>query len=108
MILRSSVEPFWFFKANETSIALVSALSAQAAGSSLHVLKGGIDQICRQLLAGIDVRLDTEVEQVAIESSGVTLTLGHEIRPFDRVIIATTASQAERLINDGAFRGQLF
>jgi len=98
VILRSSVEPFWFFKANETSIALVNALSAHAAGSSLHVLKGGIDQICSQLLAGIDVRLDTEVEQVAIESNGVTLTLGQETRHFDRVIIATTASQAERLI----------
>ena len=100
VILRSSVEPFWFFKSNETSIALVKALSAHAAGSSLYVLKGGIDQICRQLLEGIDVRLDMEVEQVEIEGSGVTLSLGQESRHYDRVIIATTASQAERLISE--------
>ena len=100
VILRSAVEPFWFFRSDQTSIALTKALSAHAAGSSLYVLKGGIDQLCTRLLRGLTVKLNTEVNAVKIADGKVDISFEGETQQYDKVIIATTASQAQKLISE--------
>jgi len=102
VILRSSVEPFWFFRSSDTSIALTKALSAYAAGSSLYILKGGIDQVCTRLLSGLNVMLNTEVNSVTIEGEQVDISFDDQTQRYDKVIIATTASQAQKLIGENA------
>lgn len=98
IILRSSIEPFWFFRADQCSLALLSALSAYAVGSRIYLLEGGIDQIAARLLDDIDVHLNTPIEAVRISENSAGIEVNGQQLAFDRVVVATTASVAKRLI----------
>ena len=101
IILRSSIEPFWFFDLKDCSLALLTALSSHAAGARIYLVDGGIDQIASQLLKDVDVRLNTPVDKVRIRGQRAEVEIAGKSTEFDRVVVAATASVASSLIDDG-------
>ncbi len=102
VVVRSGIEPFWYFSCEEVSRALAIALQARAATARFYAFREGMDSICRALAANIQVQTSAEVEPLLCETDGrflVRFTRAgklHEER-FDEVVVATTASVAHKL-----------
>ena len=100
-LVRPGIEPFWYFDCEEVSAALAEALSAHAAGAKFYAIAGGIDHICAALLGDIEVTTGAEVKAVTQAPQGADLRWAQDgqehSEPFDRVVIATTATVANRL-----------
>jgi len=100
-LLRPGIEPFWYFACEDVSAALAEVLTAHAAGARFFYVAGGIDQICQSMLEGISVSTRAPVTALAVEGEEVRLSFEESGAAaeavFDRVIIATTATVADRL-----------
>jgi protoporphyrinogen/coproporphyrinogen III oxidase len=101
-LIRPGIEPFWYFDCEEVSAALAEGLAAHAAGAKFYAITGGIDHLCRALLRDLAVHTETAAEGLRVTPTGVDLTLsspaGERTEPFDRVVIATTATVAHGLL----------
>ena len=100
-LIRPGIEPFWYFACEEASAALAQALTAHAAGARFYCIQGGIDQLCRRLSADVTTRTQTEVTEIVSGDDGLEVAFSTddrtEVTPFDKVLIATTATVAHRL-----------
>ncbi len=100
-LIRPGIEPFWYFSCAEVSRSLVMALTAKAAGARFYSLPMGIDQICTHFAAGERQQLGCAVQKITKQEGkyGVEYLLGGEksTEHFDKVIVATTASVANRI-----------
>lgn len=103
-LIRPGIEPFWYFDCEEVSAGLVEALTAHAAGARFYYFAAGIDEICHQLLEDVSVVTSAEITQVRHTTGGVELLgngpSGELCEVFDRVVVATTATVAQRLTED--------
>jgi oxygen-dependent protoporphyrinogen oxidase len=103
-LVRPGIEPFWYFDCEEVSAALAEGLAAHAAGAKFYAITGGIDHICGALIKHLTVHTETAAEALRMTPSGVDVTLssptGERTESFDRVVLATTATVAQRLIKE--------
>ncbi len=101
-LVRPSMEPFWYTPCEKLSEGMFLALTARAPGAKFFCVNGGIDQICRKLASGVDVRCNTEV--LAAEPVGKQISIafsdenGEGTFKADRLIIAGTATTASKLM----------
>lgn len=98
-LVRTGIEPYWYFSSESVSAAMMMALQASAATARFFTLTGGIDQIATHALEGYSLHLGTEITTITQNpEGGVTLHLPEgETQNFDGVVLATTASVAQRL-----------
>lgn len=102
VVVRSGIEPFWYFSCEEVSRALAVALQARAATARFYAFRDGMDSICRALAVNIETHTSAAVEPLVCETDGRLLVrYAREGAPyeerFDEVIVATTASTAHTL-----------
>ena len=99
-IVRSAIEPYWYFASEQGSAAMLMALQAHAAGARFFTLTSGMDSLARTLFSDMDVRLSTPVQSLALPRSGGTVieaASGPSLH-FDAAVFATTASAATHLL----------
>ena len=100
-LVRPGIEPFWYFACEDVSAALAETLTAHAAGASFYYVAGGIDRICHAMLKNVSVSTQTPATALALEGTQIRVSYtgpdGLESDLFDKVIVATTASVANRL-----------
>ena len=103
-LIRSSIEPFWYFSCEEASRALLVALQANAAGAEFYSYRTGMDTLATVLSRDVETVLDTEARGVEAGGGGVRVRVStggaaEETHAFDDVVIATTATVARRLVD---------
>ncbi len=103
-LVRPGIEPFWYFACEDVSAALAETLTAHAAGARFYYVAGGIDRICHAMLDGVTVTTGVSATRVEVSGGKVQLSLsspsGPSVHEFDKVVIATTASVANRLTQE--------
>ncbi len=102
VVVRSGIEPFWYFSCEEVSRALAIALQARAATARFFAFREGMDSICRALAAGIETQTSAEVQPLICETDGrflVRFSRDGQLfeERFDELVMATTASVAHKL-----------
>ena len=100
-LVRPGIEPFWYFACEDVSAALAETLTAHAAGASFYYVAGGIDRICHAMLKDVSVSTQSPATALATEGDQIRVSYtgpgGPDSETFDKVIVATTASVANRL-----------
>ncbi len=101
-LVRPGIEPFWYFSCEAVSAALAEALTAHAAGAQFFYISGGIDQICVELARSSALLTSTPVMDIEDLGDGLAVyhTKDEETHRvvYDRVVLATTATTAARLV----------
>lgn len=97
VLVRSGIEPFWYFSCDEVSRSLAMALQARAATARFFTLRRGMDSVCQALCRGVDTRLAEKVHSLARSGPGVAVTSVKGSEYFDEVVLATTATAAREL-----------
>jgi oxygen-dependent protoporphyrinogen oxidase len=98
IIVRSGIEPFWYFSCEEVSRALALALHARAATARFYTFASGMDTVCQALTKGIETRLGQAVAPLERADGGFWVGPDGEAERFDDVVVATTASVARKLV----------
>lgn len=101
-LIRPEIESFWLWRCEEVSAAHAMAMQANVVGTRFFVLGPGMEAIAERMVEGADVRLGSEVTEVAAGADGVRLawTRADGARGsdgFDDAVVATTAPVAARL-----------
>ena len=96
-LIRTAVEPYWYFSCEKGSAAMIMALTAWAAGARFFTLKKGMDQVVHSLLKGIELKTDSAVADLKIDADGKVQLTNKESSTYDSSVIATTASGALNL-----------
>jgi len=102
-LIRSAIEPYWYFSCEQASAAMLMALQAEAPGAQFYTLRDGMDQITSQLADEVPTHSGVTVQRVERTSSSTfkVVTDQSEVDDeFDAVIIATQAPQASELVVD--------
>lgn len=121
-LVRTAIEPYWYFSCEEASVAMMLSLQAVASSAKFYSLKGGIDQVAQRMLEEEDLRLGTAIKKINHDDSGKLIlqidsatprSAGHSNsnentysqpepvnHSFDGVVIATTATIAEKLTEE--------
>ncbi len=100
-LIRSAIEPYWYFSCEDASAAMLMALQAEAPGAQFYTLRGGIDQLATQLTHEIPSHLGHGVTAIEKTSDGhfrLTTDAGTHDTLFDGIIIATQAHHAGQLV----------
>jgi oxygen-dependent protoporphyrinogen oxidase len=100
-LLRSMVEPYWYFSSEEVSASLLAGLQSRAAGARFFTLQNGVDQLAVRMMEEHTVHYSTSVDKIRGQANGQLLLHcnGHDSESFDGIVIATTASVAGKLIS---------
>lgn len=98
IIVRSGIEPFWYFSCEEVSRALALALHARAATARFYTFASGMDTVCQALTKGIEARVGQEVAPLERADGGFWVGPQGNAERFDEVVVATTASAARKLV----------
>jgi len=101
-LIRSAIEPYWYYSCEDASAAMLMALQAETPGAQFHTLRGGMDQLTTQLASDISTHPGQEVTAVAKLSDGrfqLTTAAGIHENLFDGIIIATPAHHALHLVD---------
>ncbi len=69
-LVRTAIEPYWYFSCEEASVAMMMALQAVASSARFFSLKGGIDQVAQRMLAEENLHLNASIERISSEESG--------------------------------------
>ncbi|MBL90414.1 MAG: hypothetical protein CMH56_01190 [Myxococcales bacterium] len=100
-LIRPGIEPFWYFSCEEVSEGLALGLSAHAAGAKFYYFQEGIDEVCQKLTRQIQVQCNATVSQVTYTAGKFQVTVkgpqGEESLEADRLVLATTATVANRI-----------
>ena len=104
-LVRPGVEPFWYFRCEEISCALVMALMARAVDARFYMFEKGMDTICTALARGLECRPEQEVTGISV-ADGKSPCLKVRSRSgedqdeaFAQVVVATTATVAKELVS---------
>lgn len=109
-LIRSAVEPYWYFSSEDASAALLAGLQAHAAGARFFTLRNGVDQLAMRMMEEQTVHYNAVVNKITSQTDGKLEIQADDEDPevFDGVVIATTASVAGDLLNsvgDGPWSG---
>jgi predicted NAD/FAD-dependent oxidoreductase len=96
-VVRTAVEPFFFYGAEEASAAVPRTLLRHAVGWRLMTPADGMGSLCRALAEGLDVRCDHRVRVIRREGSGYVLEHGHGSTRAAAVIVAVPAQALPEL-----------
>jgi len=88
--IRPGVEPFWFFRCEDASQAMLLALCSRVVEGGIVGLRGGMDTLATALARDADVRLDSPVRSV-----GPGSVVDGEA--FEGVVVALPGSGALRV-----------
>lgn len=81
-----------------TSLALIKVyLAAIEKGSGFFTLKGGLQQLPEKLAKGLDIRLNSNVDQIHVNDESVEVSVQGETVRAKHVVLATPAPVARRL-----------
>lgn len=102
-LIRSAIEPYWYFSCEDVSAAMLMALQAEAPGAQFYTLRGGMDQLAARLTKDIPSHVGQAIAAIQKTSSGKfqlsTNAEDHETL-FDGIVIATQAHHARQLIDN--------
>ncbi|MDX1648353.1 MAG: FAD-dependent oxidoreductase [Myxococcota bacterium] len=104
-LVRSAIEPFWYFRCEDASRALLVALQAHAADARFFAFRPGMDRLCRRLAEEVETRCGREVRALEPAASGAGVRVRHaapgggapEAESFDEAVVATPARAADAL-----------
>ena len=107
-LVRPAIEPYWYFSCEEASVAMMLSLQAAAPSARFFTLKDGIDQVATRMLEEEDVRFDHQIGKLAITDQGnvvISQWVEEECieigdKPFDGVVVATTALRASNITQE--------
>jgi len=100
-LIRSAIEPYWYFSCEQASAAMLMALQAEAPGAQFYTLRNGMDQIASQLADEVPTQSGFAVQRVERNSSNGFRVVVDDAAihdEFDAVIVATQAPQASQLV----------
>jgi oxygen-dependent protoporphyrinogen oxidase len=102
-LVRPGIEPFWYFSCADVSRALMLGLMAKASTAKFYAFRKGMSTLCERLVAGLELRLHTSIEQITRRDGQFVLQSSQfkpdEIQAFDGVVLATTATVASQLVS---------
>jgi oxygen-dependent protoporphyrinogen oxidase len=96
-LLRTSVEPFFYFATEQASSALAKALVRHARGWHMLAIEGGIGAMCNALAARLEVRTGCKASHVEQSDNSVTVHHSGGKIEADYAILALPAPAAARL-----------
>jgi protoporphyrinogen oxidase len=96
-VVRSAIEPFFFYSTEEVSAAVPRALLRHALRWRLLTPVAGMGSLCAALAGDLDVRLDHRVRTVRSDSSGIVVEHSRGETRADTAIIAVPAHVLESL-----------
>jgi predicted NAD/FAD-dependent oxidoreductase len=103
-LLRSGVEPFFFFGAEEASAALGKALFRHAIKWDVHVLTGGLGEFCEALAQRLTVRTGCAAHAIEERETSVAVHHAGGTVEADYAVLAIPANAIVRL--DGSINEQ--
>ena len=99
--IRQTLEPFWFMPSEMFSRGMFIGMMANSAGAQFYTFPGGIDQISRALLRGLEVNFNAQAVALEAVEQGTMLhwrdAKGEHSKRFDKIVCATTANVAAQL-----------
>ena len=101
-LIRSAIEPYWYFSCEDASAAMFMALQAEAPGAQFYTLRGGMDQLAVELTKDIPSYIGLGITGIKRTPSGQFQLLtdtGEHDTLFDGIVITTQAHQARQLID---------
>jgi oxygen-dependent protoporphyrinogen oxidase len=103
-LVRPSIEPFWYFSCADVSRALMLGLMAKASKAKFYAFRKGMSTLCERLTEGLQIQLNTSIEHITKKGERFLLQ-GKDLpsdtaQTFDGVVLATTATVANRLISE--------
>lgn len=96
-LLRTGIEPFFSFGAEEASSAIGKALMRHAAGWEMLILAGGMGALCEALARRLEVRTGCRVSALEQSTAGVSVHHSGGAVDADYAILALPATAAARL-----------
>ncbi len=96
-LLRTSVEPFFYFGAEEASSALGKALIRHARGWHMLAIDGGVGAMCDALATRLEVRTGCKASEVEQRDGSVIVHHSGGKIEADHAILALPAPDAARL-----------
>ena len=99
-LIRQSIEPYWYFSAEEVSSAMVIALQINAMNAKFFTFAQGMDTISRKISSIIPTQLNTKVESVSMNNEKVLVQTNNGAKKYDGIVIATPATIASKLVQD--------
>lgn len=96
-LLRTSVEPFFYFGADQASSALAKALVRHGRGWHMLALEGGMGRFCDALARRIEVRTGCQASEVEERAESVTVRHSGGVIEADQVVVALPAPAIMRL-----------
>lgn len=100
-LIRTAIEPYWYFSCEDASAAMLMALQTEAPGAQFYSLRTGMDQVTTELAKEIPKHLQDGVTGIRRTSGGqfeLTTESGIQDTLFDGIVIATQAHQALQLV----------
>ncbi len=96
-LLRTSVEPFFYFGAEQASSALAKALVRHARGWHMLAIEGGVGTLCDGLATRLEVRTGCKAAEVEERDGSVIVHHSGGKIEADHVVLALPAPDAARL-----------
>ncbi|MEM6269305.1 MAG: FAD-dependent oxidoreductase [Bacteroidota bacterium] len=102
-LIRTAVEPYWYFSCAEASVALADALQAHAVGARFFSLHSGMDRVVGRMLRDLPIHYATAVASVThSDDKSVRVQPVHgEAQDYAAVVVATPAAAARNLLRAG-------
>ncbi len=99
-LLRQSIEPYWYFSAEEVSAAMVIALQVNAMNAKFYTFEEGMDTLSRKISSMVPTQLNCEVKSISIDNKKITVQTNREDKVYDKIVVATPASLAHKLVEN--------
>jgi len=96
-LIKGSIEPYWYFSAEEVSASMAIALQVNAINAKFFTFKDGMDMLPRKIASLVPAQLNTKVESISMEGSRVVVQSSKGSQLYDGVVLATPASIASQL-----------
>jgi oxygen-dependent protoporphyrinogen oxidase len=108
VLIRPSIEPYWYFRCEDAAAPLVIALLRVAPWARFMCLSEGMGALCEWMAEDVDVRTGVRVGSVRLkgERAYVTTQRGEAI-DAEAAVLATDAPEAARLLEPGALSERL-
>jgi oxygen-dependent protoporphyrinogen oxidase len=103
-LLRSGIEPFFYFGAEEASAALGKALLRHAIKWNVHILTGGMGELCEALAQRLTVRTGCAAHAVEERENSIAVHHAGGTVEADYAVLAMPANAIVRL--DGSINEQ--
>ena len=97
-LLKQSIEPYWYFSAEEVSASMVIALQINAMNAKFYTFSDGMDTISQKIASMVPTQLNCKVESVTTDESKVIVQTNHGDKIHDKIVVATPANIAYKLI----------